>query len=134
MKFKSKIDWWFHLTVVFSLLGTMLPIVLGIVYGITSALIVGIVVMLIVEGVLVLPIYFNTYYILEESALHIRLGLCMNKRISYNNIKNMYETKNPLASAGMSLDRIFIQYSEGEVLISPKNKQEFIKQLNERMA
>jgi hypothetical protein len=82
----------------------------------------------------VLPIYFATYYTLEETALHIRCGFCINKRIPYSDITMIYETKDPGASAGLSLDRISINYSKGEYLISPKNKQEFIRLLNQRIS
>ncbi|MCL1873667.1 MAG: PH domain-containing protein [Clostridiales bacterium] len=134
MKFKSKIDWWFHMLVLICLLASAFPIVLGIIYSIISSLIIGAAVMIALGGVIVLPIYFNTYYTLEDTKLHIRSGLCINKRIPYQYIEGIKETRDPAASAGLSLDRIEIRYSsQNMILVSPKDKQEFIRQLNQRM-
>lgn len=138
MKYKSKIDWWFHLVILLCLSACVLTIVLSIKYPNVTSIIVGVLICLSV-ALLAFPIYFNTIYTLEEAALHIRCGLCMNKRIAYKDIKTMLETRDPSASAGLSLDRISIIYSKingntDEVLISPRNKQEFIKVLSERIA
>jgi len=74
-------------------------------------------------------------YTLEDTALHIRCGSCANNRIPCTDIKSVKETINPLASAGLSLDRIEIQYSNGDfILIFPQDKQEFIRQLEQRTA
>lgn len=132
MKFKSKIDWWFHLTVLFVLFMSIWPLIPAIKDNVTAAIVVS-AILLIVDAFLVLPIYFFTYYTLEDTALHVRCGLCMNKRIAYSDINGIHETKDPSASVGLSLDRISIHYSNGEILISPKNKQEFISMLKQRI-
>jgi hypothetical protein len=92
------------------------------------------IIFVILNVFLVLPIYFCTYYKLEDTALHVKCGLCINRRIAYNDIKTVFETRDPSASAGLSLDRVSINYSKGEILISPKNKQEFLNQLKAKMA
>jgi hypothetical protein len=88
--------------------------------------------MLVADVLLVLPIYFVTFYTFSNTALHIRCGLIAIK-VKYKDIKSIYETRDPSASLGLSLDRISINYSKGEVLISPKNKQEFMRLLKQRM-
>ena len=132
MKFKSKIDWWFHLVVAVFIL---VPILSFSFSSYTLILLIGIV--FVVFCVLViLPMYFFTYYILDETTLLIRGGLYY-KRISYKYIERITESRYPWAScAALSYDRIEILYTKGlgVVYISPKEKQEFIKQLNQRIA
>ena len=131
MKFKTKIGWWFHLTMlVIIAIGCAMPLALGIQYDSTSTLVVG-AIMSVITLVVILPMYLNTYYVLENETLHIRCGFIVNMRIPYKDITMIYETKDPSASIGLSLDRISINYSKGEVLISPRNKQEFMRLLNE---
>ena len=141
MKFKSKIDWWFHLTVFFIVaLGCAMPIALGMMLNSLSSLFTGIIISAFTLG-FVFPMYLNTYYTLEDEALLIRCGFCVNKRIPYKEVTSIFETRDPSASVGLSLDRISINYnilgrkyfSKGEVLISPKNKQEFIRLLQQRI-
>jgi membrane protein YdbS with pleckstrin-like domain len=132
MKFYSKIGWWFHLTVLAVMATTVWMFTLYFQERIVS-LLVSSILFLAVDIFLILPIYFATYYTLEETALHIRSGLVISKRLPYGDIVMIYETKDPAASAGLSLDRISVNTSKGEILISPKNKQEFMRLLNQRM-
>jgi hypothetical protein len=132
MRFNSKIGWWFHLTVLSVTAVTVWMFMLYFQEKIVSMLVTSII-MIAANVLLILPIYFATYYTLEETVLHIRCGLCISKRIPYGDIVMIYETRDPGASAGLSLDRISVNYSKGEYLISPKNKQEFMKLLNQRM-
>jgi hypothetical protein len=131
MKFKSKIDWWFHLTVLFVLFTSIWTFAMGIRDKEITAVVVG-VSLLVIDILLVLPIYFFTYYTLLDTSLHIRCGL-YNKRIAYNNITEIHETRDPSASVGLSLDRISVNCSQGKILISPKNKHEFIRLLKQRI-
>ncbi|MDR2599133.1 MAG: PH domain-containing protein [Oscillospiraceae bacterium] len=134
MKFKSKIGWWFHLTILFIIvIGCVMPIAIGLRYDDMTSLVIGIV-FLIVTASFIFPIYLNTHYTLEDDTLRIRSGYCINKRIPYKDITMIYETKNPSASAGLSFDRISVNCSKGEWLISPRNKQEFIRLLQQRIA
>ena len=133
MKFKSNIGLWFHLTVWLTVaLGCAMPIALGVMVNSVCSLVEGIIISVFTLG-FVFPIYLNTHYILEYEALFIRFGFCIKKRIPYNEIKSVYETRDPSASLGLSLDRISINYSNKEVLISPANKQEFIRLLQHRI-
>ena len=131
MKFKSKIDWWFHLVVVVFIL---VPILSFFFATYTLILLIG-TVFVVFCVLVILPMYFFTYYILDETTLLIRGGLYY-KRISYKNIERITETRYPWSSCtALSYDRIEILYSKGlgVTYISPKDKQEFIKQLNQRL-
>ena len=132
MKFKSKIDWWTHFAFATLPLTTILFIVLSFIgkAGIIS-LITAIFCLLL--SIFILPIWVSTYYVLGENELIVKSGF-IKQRIVYSSIKNIKESKNPLASAALSLDRIEIIFGVGGVvLISPKNKQEFLQQLEQRI-
>lgn len=132
MRYKSKIDWWFHLTVLFVLAMTALPFVIGFQRGFVPAILVSGGILLLADLLLIFPCYLFTFYALEETALQIRCGFFMSERIAYEEITAMSETRDPLASAGLSLDRISIKHTKGEVLISPANKQGFMRDLAQR--
>ncbi|WP_333876952.1 PH domain-containing protein [Flavobacterium sp.] len=51
-------------------------------------------------------------------------------KIDIMKIKKIYSTNNPLSSPALSLDRIAVTYNTfDEILISPKNRAEFIAEL-----
>jgi len=132
MKFKSKIDWWLYLIFVTMLLINLMFIALFIIhpgteYAVCSSL------LLLINIIIIIPIWTRTYYVLGDDELYIKCGFCISKQIAYNAIRSVKETRNPLASSGLSLDRIEIIYAGGGVvLISPQNKQEFLRLLAEK--
>jgi hypothetical protein len=87
-----------------------------------------------------MPWWFNMHYILDENELIVRLGgFGKGKRIAYSDITSIEETRCPLASAALSLDRIEIKFRIGKtgsvidvIYISPKEKQEFLRLLEEK--
>ncbi|KZE69333.1 hypothetical protein AWM68_03450 [Fictibacillus phosphorivorans] len=94
----------------------------------------GIMITLIINLLFILFItwlWFTTYYILDEKELVIRCGP-INKRIPYREIYSAHKTWNPLSSPALSLKRINITYQFGMTLISPINRDEFLRQLSER--
>lgn len=51
-------------------------------------------------------------------------------KIDIKTIKKIYSTHNPLSSPALSLDRIAVVYNKyDEVLISPKEREDFIREL-----
>ncbi len=127
MRYYSKRDWW---------IGVILwvPLLFWLVASLTSTesdgeAMIAFVVMVAVIG-LTAWIWFSTYYILEDDYLYVRCGP-MVERIKYGNIKSMKETRSPLSSAALSLDRIEIRHSKfGITLISPLEKEKFIEELS----
>ncbi|MDR0768098.1 MAG: PH domain-containing protein [Methanosarcinales archaeon] len=133
MKFKSKIDWWMHLAFLGMLVTNAWFIILYIqqpdfIVAISTLFI------LLLNVFLIMPIWLNTYYTLGESELLVKSGLLIGTKIEYGSIQSVKETRNPLASAALSLDRIEIKYGKGGIaLISPKNKQEFLSLLKTKI-
>ncbi|MCL2454034.1 MAG: PH domain-containing protein [Micrococcales bacterium] len=147
MRFKTKIDWWFH-PVALVCLG--MPIAFAVApegfWGprthsdVAADILVWVVlgVLLVLGLLLAFSVYVDGYYELEDEQLRIRFGPLMNKRIPYRDITGMTQARNPLAGPAASLDRVAIEYSVGIVreivLISPRGKQEFMRELSRRTA
>ena len=131
MNFRTKIDWWIGLAISFLPITCIWLIIKYFQIGGLTNLIVGLIMLII--SITIIPLFFITY-ILEEKELLVKLGFFCALKIAYSSITGIKETKNPLSSLAMSIDRIEIKYGKGLcVLISPKNKQEFLMILKEKM-
>ena len=72
----------------------------------------------------------TNYTIYNQQTLIVKSGFLMNKKIDINSITKISKTNNPISSPALSLDRIEIFYNKYDsVIISPKNEQEFIQNL-----
>ena len=85
---------------------------------------------------LILVLAFITFlltsikYTIENQNLNIKAGFLINQNINIMNIESIKKSKNILSSPAASLDRIeIIENNKNSILISPKNKIEFIKEL-----
>ncbi|MDB5273786.1 MAG: hypothetical protein JWO58_2153 [Chitinophagaceae bacterium] len=120
-----------------SKVGLELVIPLAAVFGITSALLiyerawVGLLInMTAVTGICYLVI--STTYTIEGNVLCIRSALITPLIIEIDSIQKVMETRDPVSSPAVSLDRLEIMYGQTDrVLISPKCKKEFLQQLKE---
>ena len=74
---------------------------------------------------------FNTtVYTISGNYLMIKCGLFYNIIIDIKTIKSVAETRNPVSSPAASLDRIKISYNKYDnIIISPKDKREFVKHI-----
>ncbi len=73
----------------------------------------------------------RSYVELDNSSLTAVLGL-QKCRIEYRDIISLKETNNPIASFGLSIDRIGIESRTGYVLVSVKEKEKFMAELKRR--
>jgi len=116
--YKSKIDAW---------LGTILlaaVIACLIAFATLPALIIG-------SG---LPLWLmtSTNYTLCNTTLLVRCGP-FKWRVPIEQITTITPTSNPLSSPALSLDRLRIDYGRGQsIMISPKDKSQFIQDLESR--
>lgn len=85
---------------------------------------------------LILVLAFITYmltsikYTVENQNLNIKAGFLINQNINIMNIESIKKSKNILSSPAASLDRLeIIENNKNSILISPKNKIEFIEEL-----
>lgn len=86
----------------------------------------------------IVDITWRTKYTLEQDSLDIRMGVVSHDTIAYKDIIEYQETRNPVSSVALSIDRISIIYNKEnygscEILISPDNKQQFMDDLKWRI-
>jgi len=84
---------------------------------------------------LMIPIWVNSYYLVEDGKLRIRCGLIKYPAVDVMRITEIAETWNPISSPALSLSRMEItyKYKSGDfsdtVLIAPQDKQGFVDHL-----
>ena len=115
--YKSKIDWWLIILIL---------ILFG--YPIVDGILSKEYVLSLVFGLILIIFFFlskTIQYKIDGENLVI-----WKTKIDIKTIRKVYRTKNPLSSPAMSLDRIAIVYNKfDEVLLSPKERDEFINEL-----
>ncbi|OYT12281.1 MAG: hypothetical protein B6I18_01125 [Bacteroidetes bacterium 4572_112] len=80
--------------------------------------------------VLVYLLYKSTNYTITGDNLNIKSSFIINENIDIKTITKIKETNNPLSAPAFSLDRLEITYGKGgSILISPREKTEFLNQL-----
>jgi len=75
-------------------------------------------------------IWFGTYYKIEKEILFVHCGPFKNK-VEIAKIKHIKDTRNPLSSPALSVDRIELRGDGVFIILSPKSKLEFINHLQE---
>jgi len=123
-KFKSKLGFEFMIPI-FGVLTFVLYTLI-----VTKALIgTGIISVLIL---FILYLFINTEYLISGENLNIKSGFLVNENININSIRKLSETNNTISSPAASIDRIEILYNKFDtILVSPKDKYEFIESLTE---
>jgi hypothetical protein len=129
--FPSKIDWWFYL----------------IIGGLVAAFAFSAYTALVLEpekGVAALPglaiaalfgvglpvwLIASTGYTLEPTVLRIKSGP-FSWNVPVVDIRSITPTRNPLSSPALSLDRLKIEHARGWVMISPADKEGFLRALD----
>lgn len=131
MKFKGKIDHWAHLMMLVLLSEAGLMLYLGVDtqsgFYLTLGILLGILLLFLA------PIYFNSYYVLEEHELLIRAGCFFAWRIPYTVIIQAVKTDDMSASIGFSLQRLDLEWWEQDkrkrLLIAPEDRELFQRML-----
>jgi hypothetical protein len=133
MKFESEKDWWFSAIIWGAVLfaaGSGAVELFTEDLSINSA--VSILLPTLILPALVIWLWKTTYYILDEKNLLVRSGP-IKKTIPLASIRSAKKSSNPLSSPALSLKRIEIRYGTyHRVLISPKDRDEFLRQLAKR--
>ena len=132
MTFRSKVDTWLAVLVFIAAFSVLAAVVSAGLFDPRSWPF-GLALLVISVG---LPawIYGSTCYDLDDHSLHIRSGP-LRWRIPIADISAMTETRNPLGSPALSLDRLQIQYGGGKVvMISPMSRDAFVRAVNARKA
>ena len=121
-EYKSEVGWIYHLVILLVIAGCVRAFLVGGVVPIVASLL---------AALLVLHVFFNTYYrITAEGELIAHCSIFPEKRIAIEAIEAVEPTVMPVSSYALSLDRLII-WSNGKpwMLISPTNRKDFLKQL-----
>ena len=124
--YRSKTDVWlialFSITMIASLSGALVMLLTGTL----TAWIVAACVAIVGVG-LPLWLLLSTRYVLGRGQLQVLSGP-FKWRIPVANITAITPTSSPLSNPALSLDRLRVDYGVGKsVMISPRNKQQFVK-------
>lgn len=80
--------------------------------------------------VFMIYIFTSIKYTIENQNLNIKAGFLINEDINILSIQKISKSKNILSAPAASLDRLEIIYgNKNSILISPKNKAEFIDEI-----
>jgi len=137
VKFKSKVHWLYYIIVLLFSYCT-----LRVCYGFSNAVNMKehsllILLFLLCEFIFLLPIMILTYYILDEDCIYVRSGYFTCRKIPYEDIVKLRDTKSVFSAGGLGLERIEITYkykdSIDTVLIYPKEKEKVKELLSEKV-
>lgn len=116
-----------------SKIGTFILVPLAILLGILviafiqEGALLGLIPLILVI-LFILNMFLNTRYTLDQGMLDIRCGFLYRKVIDVARIRKISETNTLMSSPALSLDRLELHlYKASSVVISPKNKDEFIE-------
>jgi hypothetical protein len=119
--YKSKVDWWLGLVLVYPIFSSVASIIEGEWIGY-----IGIALCLL----FIVFISKSTRYIISENHLIVKCMFIVNDKIEISKIRKIEKTNSILSSPALSLDRISIKFNKyDEVYISPKERQAFIDEL-----
>ena len=130
--YRTKIDWWLGILLGGTMVLMLYIVIEPLIHG--EGIQLGMTIVTVITLIIILPLFFIKYTFYSTHLL-ISCGIYGKERVEYHLIHQMKETKNPISSAAMSLDRLQIDYMENgyhqTVLISPIRKKEFIHRLEQ---
>lgn len=121
--YKSKIDWWLGIVLLYPLFRSVVSIIDGEWIGYLGIVLCFLFIVFISK---------STRYIIAENQLIVKCMFIVNDRIEISKIRKIEKTNSILSSPALSLDRIAIKFNKfDEVYISPKERQNFLNDLLE---
>ncbi|MBR5298436.1 MAG: PH domain-containing protein [Parabacteroides sp.] len=120
--FKSKVDWWYHLVLLIMIINTVLAFIKGEP--------IGMVILLLITLQCIHMLLSTWYKITADGNLIVHCSIFPEKQIAVAEISAVEVTVMPVSSYALSLDRLIIYKGDTQwLLVSPVNKQEFIRVL-----
>lgn len=121
--FRSKVDIWLLIVIYAIIIASVAPI----------AYCGDILESAIIAAILIVPItayMFSIKYIVRGSSLIVKDGISSHV-YDINDLRSIKPTHTLLSAPAASLDRLEINFAHDTVIVSPKHKEDFIKQLRE---
>jgi len=123
-KYKSKVSYGLLIFIFLLFSGFLIP---NVIQGIWNA---NMIVIHVVLFAFIIHLFFGTEYTIDNNILKIKCGFFKYTPIEINDIKEVSKTNTILSSPAASFDRIRIKYGRlKEIVISPKDKKNFITEL-----
>jgi membrane protein YdbS with pleckstrin-like domain len=130
-RFRSKVDTWLVLVVVAALVALAAALVSMVVAGGSFAAIALFLGVMTAVTLFIGLIFTRTWYEIDSRELRIVSGP-FRWTIPRESIRSVEESRNPLSSPALSLDRLRIRYGEKRwILVSPEDKKGFRRALGE---
>lgn len=121
-EFRSKAGWWYHFMMILLAAGCVIVFLQANIWPIIG---------MTLCMMLAIHVFLNTWYrVTDDGMLIVHCSIFPEKRIAINEITELEQTILPAFSYALSLDRIMIWAGDKPwMMVSPKNKQEFVKLL-----
>ena len=127
MIYYSKVSYTLLIIVLIVFFGPLVPNYIS--NGFNNNMCLMTLVLIILFG-LILHMFFNTNYKIQNEKLFIKCGFFKYRPINIVDIKKVSKSSNIISSPAASFDRIEIKYGKfDEIIISPKNKIKFVEEL-----
>jgi len=127
MIYYSKVSYTLLIIVLIVFFGPLVPNYIS--NGFNNNMCLMTLVLIILFG-LILHMFFNTNYKIQNEKLFIKCGFFKYRPINIEDIKKVSKSSNIISSPAASFDRIEIKYGKfDEIIISPKNKIKFVEEL-----
>jgi len=127
MIYYSKVSYTLLIIVLIIFFGPLVPNYIS--NGFNNNMCLMTLVLIILFG-LILHMFFNTNYKIQNEKLFIKCGFFKYRPINIEDIKKVSKSSNIISSPAASFDRIEIKYGKfDEIIISPKNKIKFVEEL-----
>ena len=125
--FRSKVDWWVRLLLGFAIAGVFVAMGSVVLEG-ADPVVTTVTILACIAGLaLFVSVLLGTAYTVDRGVLLIRCGP-FRWRVAIDSITAVEETRNPLSSPALSLDRLRIRYGKRrQVMVSPADKAGFLK-------
>lgn len=123
MYFRSKYDWWLAIIIVAAIIGLISSAVENF-PSVLSYVLIG-------TSILMGWIFFGTGYCLLEDKIIIKSGP-FRWTIILSEITSVRPTHIPLSAPASSVDRLEIHHKKGSILVSPRDKHQFLQLLKKR--
>ncbi|HSG59673.1 MAG TPA: PH domain-containing protein [Woeseiaceae bacterium] len=125
--FRSKVDWWIRLLLGFAVAGVSVAMGSVVLEG-ADPVVTTVTILCCLAGLaLFVSVLLGTVYTVDRGNLLIRCGP-FRWTVPIDSITAVEETRNPLSSPALSLDRLRIRYGkQRQVMVSPADKAGFMK-------